>query len=249
MITTPYVTLSSTISLDGYLDTAAPPRLMLSNDADFDRVDELRAQNDAIMVGANTVRRDNPRLLVRSIRRRSWRESAGLTCSPWKVTVTASGDLDPRAAFFADDNATKLVYCPSAQVTRIQARLGTAAIVIGLGGQITMGELISDLSDRGVHRLMVEGGGTILTQFLAADLADELQLAMAPFFVGDSSAPRFVGDAAFPWTSDRRAALAETRTIGDIVLLRYALSARFRQGTGDAHRPASALRPLVMGMS
>jgi 5-amino-6-(5-phosphoribosylamino)uracil reductase len=75
---------------------------------------------------------------------------------------------------------------------------------------------------------MVEGGGVVHTQFLADDLVDELQLVVAPFFVGDSSAPRFVADGRFPWNADRRATLAEVRQIGDVVLLRYALSPRFR---------------------
>jgi 5-amino-6-(5-phosphoribosylamino)uracil reductase len=75
---------------------------------------------------------------------------------------------------------------------------------------------------------MVEGGGLVHTQFLADDLVDELQLVVAPFFVGDSSAPRFVSDGRFPWNAGRRATLAEVRQIGDVVLLRYALSSRFR---------------------
>ena len=65
------------------------------------------------------------------------------------------------------------------------------------------------------------------TQFLTADLADELQLVVAPFFVGDSRANRFVGDGRFPFNPGRRARLAEVRPIGDVVLLRYALSSRF----------------------
>jgi 5-amino-6-(5-phosphoribosylamino)uracil reductase len=63
---------------------------------------------------------------------------------------------------------------------------------------------------------------------LTAGLADELQLVVAPLFVGDSRARRFVGDGLFPWTADRRATLAEVRQIDDVALLRYALSARFR---------------------
>jgi 5-amino-6-(5-phosphoribosylamino)uracil reductase len=78
-----------------------------------------------------------------------------------------------------------------------------------------------------VERLMVEGGGTVHTQFLTADLVDELQLVVAPVFVGDSQAPRFVRDGHFPWNPARRATLAEVRQIGDVVLLRYALSSRF----------------------
>jgi 5-amino-6-(5-phosphoribosylamino)uracil reductase len=75
---------------------------------------------------------------------------------------------------------------------------------------------------------MVEGGGQVHTQFLTEGLADELQLVVAPFFVGDSRAPRFVRDGRFPWNPDRRATLSEVRQIGDVVLLRYALSPRFQ---------------------
>ncbi|WP_198932387.1 dihydrofolate reductase family protein, partial [Pseudonocardia sp. Ae717_Ps2] len=60
----PYVLLSVAMSIDGYIDDASDERLLLSNSADFDRVDEVRAQSDAIMIGAGTLRADNPRLLV-----------------------------------------------------------------------------------------------------------------------------------------------------------------------------------------
>jgi len=233
----PYVTLSGAISLDGYLDTADPPRLTLSNEADRDRVDGVRAQSDAILVGARTVRRDNPRLLVRSPARQSWREAAGLPHSPWKVTVTTSGDLDPRAAFFTTGDTPKLVYCPTSVEARIRESLGNSALVVGLGADVDMSELVADLADRGVRELMVEGGATVHTQFLAANLADELHFVVAPLFVGDSRAPRFVGDAAFPWTGDRRATLANVLQIGDVVLLRYALSTRFA-----AHEAANTPR-------
>ena len=73
------------------------------------------------------------------------------------------------------------------------------------------------------------GGGKVLTQFLTAGLADELRLVVAPFFVGDSRAQRFVGDGSFPWNPDRRAELAEVRRLGNVVLLRYALSDRFEK--------------------
>jgi len=187
----------------------------------------VRARNDAILVGARTVRQDNPRLLVRSAERQDRRAASGLERSPWKVTVTATGELDPEAAFFTDGDTTKLVYCPRPELRRIERRLGHTASVVAVGETVTMSGLLSDLAERGVQRLMVEGGGTTLTQFLADDLVDELHVAVAPFFVGDRRAPRFVGDAAFPWTSERRAALVEARPVGDVVLLRYALSDRF----------------------
>ncbi|MFN8201204.1 MAG: dihydrofolate reductase family protein [Solirubrobacteraceae bacterium] len=222
----PYTLLSCSVSLDGYLGDHRP-RLALSNDADFDRVDAVRASCDAIMVGAVTVRTDNPRLLVRSPARRDARTARGLTPTPMKITVTGGVDLDTRSNFFTTGEAEKLVYTTSARVADARARLGPVATIVDGGPRVRMRRLSEDLADRGVQRLMVEGGGIVHTQFLAGDLADELQLVVAPFFVGDSNAPRFVSDGRFPWNPERRATLAEVRQIGDVVLLRYALSPRF----------------------
>ena len=145
--------------------------------------------------------------------------------------MTGSGELDPCADFFVAGDAEKLVYCASRGAsTRRGERLGSVATVVDGGEPVDMHRVSEDLYARGVRRLMVEGGGTMHTQFLTADLADELHLVVAPFFVGDSRAPRFVGDGRFPWNPDRRATLAEVRQIGDVVLLRYALSPRFRPG-------------------
>ena len=231
----PYTTLSCCVSIDGYLDGALVKRLPMSNDADFDRVDGVRAESDAILVGAETVRNDNPRLVVRSATRRNRRLAQGRTASPMKVTVTEHGKLDACADFFVTGDAEKLVYCASSSFEQTRASIEPAASVIDAGQTVQMSELSEDLHARGVRRLLVEGGGTIHTQFLTADLADELQLVIAPFFVGDSRARRFVSDGEFPWNPGRRATLAEVCHIGDVVLLRYALSPRF--GADAGHRP------------
>ncbi|BDZ52064.1 hypothetical protein GCM10025867_43050 [Frondihabitans sucicola] len=157
MIERLFVTLSAAVSLDGYLDTADPPRLLLSNPADLDRVDSVRAEQDAILVGARTVRLDNPRLLVRSAVRQSRRRVAGRSGSPWKVTATRTGDLDPESAFFTEGDAVRLVYCPGSEARRIRRRLGSSALVVGLGAELTMADLAADLADRGARRLLVEG--------------------------------------------------------------------------------------------
>jgi 5-amino-6-(5-phosphoribosylamino)uracil reductase len=215
------------MSIDGYVDSTTVQRLPLSNDADFDRVDAVRASCDAILVGARTVRNDNPRLLIRSGERRRERVAKGLPDGPVKVTVTRHGDLDPAAKFFRTGSAEKLVYCPTDTADALQRHLGSAATVVDAGRNVCMDRISRDLSDRGIERLMVEGGGTVHTQFLTADLADELDLVVAPFFVGESRARRFVDDGRFPWDAHRRARLAEVRQIGDVVLLRYALSSRY----------------------
>jgi 5-amino-6-(5-phosphoribosylamino)uracil reductase len=222
----PYTLLSCSMSLDGYLDAASDQRLILSNAADFDRVDEVRAGCDAILVGAATIRNDNPRLLVRSQARVDDRMARGLTPSPIKVTVTARVKLDPGADFFRVGDSEKLVYCSSETVSEARDVLGSVATVVDGGHPVQMRRLSEDLYTRGVRRLMVEGGGTVLTQFLTDDLADELNLVVAPFFVGDSQARRFVDDGRFPWNPERRAQLVEVRKIDEVVLLRYALSSR-----------------------
>jgi 5-amino-6-(5-phosphoribosylamino)uracil reductase len=223
----PYTLLSCGVSIDGYLDGVGDTRLLLSNAADLDRVDAVRAESDAILVGASTVRRDNPRLLVRGPDRRRARVAQGLRPHPVKVTVSSRAELDACADFFVAGDTEKLVYCTTEAVPDARRRLGSVATVVDGGQPVHMRSVSEDLHARGVRRLMVEGGGSVHTQFLTGDLADELHLVVAPFFVGDSRARRFVGDGCFPWHPGRRAVLADVRRIDDVVLLRYALSSRF----------------------
>ena len=153
-----------------------------------------------------------------------------------KVTVTGHAGLDACNPFFATGDSEKLVYCSSRAVALARRRLGAVATVVDGGDPVDFSRMVGDLGDRGVRRLMVEGGGRVHTQFLTAGLADELHLVIAPFFVGSSRAHRFVGDGAFPWNPDHRARLVETRQIGDVVLLRYALSSACPE---DVPRPSA----------
>ncbi|WP_433307478.1 RibD family protein [Actinoplanes sp. CA-030573] len=207
------------MSVDGYLDDSTPQRLLLSNAEDFDRVDQVRAESDAILIGAATIRRDNPRLLVNSEQRRAERVTRGLPPYPAKVTITGSG-LDADYKFF-HTGGEKLVYCATPAVDKTRTELEGLATVIDGGDPVDLPTVLDDLGERGIRRLMVEGGGTIHTQFLTQNLADEIHLAMAPFFVGDSTAPRFVGSGQFPQDVTHRMNLEEVRAIGDIVFIRY----------------------------
>jgi riboflavin biosynthesis pyrimidine reductase/pyrimidine deaminase RibD-like protein len=249
----PYVLLSCAMSVDGCLDAPGRERLVLSGAADLDRVDGERAGSDAIMVGAGTIRRDDPRLLIRSPERRAARVASGRPAHPARVTVTASGDLDPRARFFsgpvpdADPGPplARLVYCASPVADRVRRRIGGLAEVVAVGGAAVVGggadagsaegaegagnrpalaAVLADLSRRGIRRLMVEGGADLSRQFLTGGLADELQLVIAPFFVGDPGAPRFASPGRYPHGPSRPMALAEVREVGAVVLLRYLLA-------------------------
>jgi 5-amino-6-(5-phosphoribosylamino)uracil reductase len=247
----PYVLLSCAMSVDGCLDAPGRERLVLSGAADLDRVDGERARSDAIMVGAGTIRRDDPRLLIRSPERRAARVASGRPGHPAAVTLTASGDLDPRARFFSGTGPdpgpppARLVYCASPVADRVRHRIGGLAEVVdagdlgcaegaegagdaggveGTGSRPALAAVLADLSRRGIRYLMVEGGADLSRQFLTGGLADELQLVIAPFFVGDPGAPRFAGPGRYPYGPSRPMTLAEVRDVGAVVLLRYLLA-------------------------
>jgi 5-amino-6-(5-phosphoribosylamino)uracil reductase len=216
----PYVIVSAAMSIDGYLDDVSPDRLMLSNAADFDRVDAVRAGVDAIAVGAGTVRADDPRRLVRSAERREEREASGRPASPLRVVFSPSGDLDPAARLFDGEGGPVVVYTSEAGAAAC-ALAPEAAEVVPFGAVLELPRALADLAGRGVERLLVEGGGTIHTLFLAEDAVDEMHLAVAPFLLGSLGGPRFVHAAAFPQSPERPLRLAETRAIGEVALLVY----------------------------
>ncbi len=187
-----HVTASVAVSLDGRIDDHRPERLLLSSPEDLDRVDEVRAGVDAILVGAGTVLADDPRLQVRSAERRAARVARGEPETPLRVVLAGRRPLDPAARVFDGGGAVVL----------------QRADVAGV---------LDDLAARGVRRLLVEGGTGVHTAFLAAGAVDELHLAVAPLLVGDG--PRFVHPAAFP--PGQRWRLVDARAHGDTVVCRY----------------------------
>jgi len=224
----PYVLLSAAMSADGYIDDASGTRLVLSDEADLDRVDELRASSDAILVGAQTIRSDNPRLLVRSAGRRQRLLELGRAATPRRVTITCSGALEPQARFFAPAADRPLVYTDPAVASDLAARLGSAAVVVaGPADRAAAGTdrldlhwILADLVSRGVGRLLVEGGAHLLAQFLSAGLADEFLLAIAPMLVADARAPRLLAGGR----QAGRMTLAGVAMAGDMAVLHYLLS-------------------------
>lgn len=204
----PSVLLSVAMSLDGCIDDTSPHRLVLSDAADLDRVDGVRAEADAILVGAGTVRADDPRLRVRSAERVAARVAAGRPEQPLRVVLSGRGELDPVARVLGPG---AVVY--TSRPERVPA--GTEAV--DAGTPLDLGRVLDDLAARGVQRLMVEGGTAVHTSFLAAGLVDEIQVVVAPLFVGEPDAPRFVGAGRLPTGMY----LAHVRPLGDHVLLHY----------------------------
>lgn len=219
-VTRPHVLLSVAVSVDGHIDDRSGHRFPLSNADDFDHVDRIRAESCAILVGAGTLRADNPRLLVNDPGRRAARVADGHAEFPIKVAVSGSGDLDPEWKFW-HHGGEKIVYTTESGALKASAALGGLADVVALGSTVDFGALLDDLGGRGVDRLMVEGGEQVHTAFLAAGLADEIRMAVAPMLIGQASAPRFVGSADFPGGPAHRFHLEEVTRLGDVAVLRY----------------------------
>ncbi|MGA8163786.1 MAG: dihydrofolate reductase family protein [Waddliaceae bacterium] len=220
----PYIIVSTAMSLDGYIDDTSDKRLFLSNDGDFDRIDALRAECDAILVGAKTIRTDDPRLLIRSKQRQRNRQERGLSTHPKKVTMTRSGQLEARFRFFQLGDSEKLVYCGSKAADLLNRQVGKSAMIIHTeGSEVSPAFVAADLSRRGVKKLLIEGGSGINSLFLRDDLVDELRLTIAPFFVGDDTAPRFVQSEHFPFDQHSPMKIKSVNTIDDVVVINYLL--------------------------
>ncbi len=198
------VYISVAVSLDGYIDDRSPQRLVLSSAEDLADMRATREKCDAILVGAQTVRRDNPSLRVKNATR---------------VTVTHSGELDPNLHFF-DGSMRTIVLTVSERVEALRERFGERAEVVAIKS-FEPAAYVSALQDCGVRSLFVEGGTHILTAFLSSGAFDRLRVAIAPFFVGDDDAPRMVNAGRFLNDARHRLTLCGVRKLGDVAVLDY----------------------------
>jgi riboflavin-specific deaminase-like protein len=192
-----HVMVNAAVSLDGCLNDCSGRRLILSSAEDLAVRDALRAASDAVLVGAGTLRADNPKLLVYSEELRQKRLKAGAPEFPARVTITASGKLDSKLAFF-ENSAAKIIYCASEAADGLHNAVGTRAAVVPCAKNAAFSDMLVDLEHRGINRLLVEGGQSVITQLFAANLVDELRVAVAPLMVGDVRAPRLAPSGPFP---------------------------------------------------
>jgi 5-amino-6-(5-phosphoribosylamino)uracil reductase len=198
------VHVSVAVSIDGHIDDRSQERLILSSPEDLADVREAREQCDAILVGAGTVRRDNPSLGGSSAAR---------------VTLTRSGDLDPSSRFFAGGRKT-IVLTGRDRASDVKMRLGERAEVVAVDA-FDPASIVAALEDHGIRSLFVEGGTRVLTAFLSTGTFDRLRLAIAPFFVGDDRAPRLVDAGTFLNDRNHRLVLHTVRMLGDVAVLDY----------------------------
>ncbi len=183
------VTLSVATSKDGYIDDTTENRLILSTAEDWAEVYELRASTDAIVIGAQTLRADNPRLSLKADELRIKRIDCGKTPEPHKVIITGRGVISPEMRIFSSPFKNIIIF---SQIPRPE--LDELAEVI-VAEHISAALVRSELESRGLHEIFVEGGAQILDMFLREGCADELRLAVNPAIeVGDCAAPQFLLD-------------------------------------------------------
>jgi diaminohydroxyphosphoribosylaminopyrimidine deaminase / 5-amino-6-(5-phosphoribosylamino)uracil reductase len=162
-------------SLDGRIATAAGASRWVTGDADLTHTHRMRALADAILVGAGTVRHDDPQLTVRRCGGKH----------PVRVVIDSERRLGAQYRVFQDGAAPTLVLAYADRVAPGE-RLGQAQVV-GLprrAGGLAPGEIRAALAARGLHFLFIEGGGITISRFLAAGALDRLQIAVAPIILG-----------------------------------------------------------------
>ena len=216
--------ISAAVSLDGYLDDTAPQRLMLSSPEDYAAVGRLRAQVDAILIGAETLRRDNPSLATRDPVCFELRQKRGLAPHPLKIVVTRSGRLPQSARFFHEGDGEKLVICGADADPELEERLGVLAEVWrGPHREVSVDEIVDLIGARGVKTLLVEGGAHMIGGFLAAGMADYLRLAIAPVMLGARGRARLWDHLPADLFAGERAELSKSEQFGDTLALTYRL--------------------------
>ncbi len=205
------IILSAAVSADGYLDNSGGERLILSSPEDWRAIHTLRAGCDAILVGAQTLRRDNPSLVIRDDKLRRRRNAEGRSADIMKVTVSGSGRLDPTLKFFTEGDGEKVVFTHG----KLSTQLPEVATVISRP-ELTSTVILNQLRKMGVGTLLVEGGSIVLSMFLRENNWDEFRLAVAPVFVGDHTAPRLVLDGDYPPMT-----LVKTERLGQTAVMHY----------------------------
>jgi 2,5-diamino-6-(ribosylamino)-4(3H)-pyrimidinone 5'-phosphate reductase len=195
----PFAFINVAASADGKIDTYRRAGAMISSARDKQRVDRLRAESDAVMVGGRTLHDEDPDLTVKSSSLREERRSRGLPENPLKVGVATRLMLNPTCRFLNAGPAKAMLFTTSQTPEEDLRRMRAAgAVVHVLGDQrVDLRQTFLTLKKAGVERLMVEGGATLNFEALRLGLVDEVMIFMAPRIFGGESSPTLAGGAGF----------------------------------------------------
>jgi len=179
------------MTVDGKIDTFERLGAKISSADDWQRVDRLRAENEAVMVGGRTLIEEDPRLTVKSPELRKERLARGLAENPVKVGVVSEAILTPESRFIQQGPARVLIF--TAERTS-QAQLKTledAGVEVFICGEqrVDLTSMLGKLKDLGIKHLLVEGGGTLNSALIQDGLVDEIHIYIAPLIFGGAETP------------------------------------------------------------
>jgi len=229
----PFVRVNFVASADGAVgDAASGLSRGLAAPGDRAVFGLLRELADVVLAGAGTVRAEGYRGARTSPELRARRRARGQAEVPPVAVVTTDASLAPDAPLLTDTAVPPLLLTTTAAAGPARTRFGDAAEVVALGADVTPAAVLAALAERGLLRVLCEGGPTLFGSFAAAGLVDELCLSLAPQLAGAGpgrilDGPAGAGDAVGP-TSVR---LASVLAHDDGLLLRH------RTARGDAAAP------------
>ena len=192
------VVVNAAMSADGKLSTRLREQVRISGPADFRRMDELRAESDAVLVGVGTVLADDPHLTLDDEELVRDRREAGRTAHPARVVVDSRGRTPLDARILDDAAATYVLTSESASGERIRGlrRHGARVIVAG-DDRVHLPSAFAELETEGVDRLMVEGGGELIFSLFAHGLVDRLSVYVGAVVIGGRDAPTLADGDGF----------------------------------------------------
>jgi 2,5-diamino-6-(ribosylamino)-4(3H)-pyrimidinone 5'-phosphate reductase len=194
----PFVFINSAMSADGKIATIKRRQTRISGSLDFDRMDELRATSDAIMVGIGTVLSDNPSLTVKSKERKERRLTMGCEENPARIVVDSMARTPIDADIFKKGGGNRIIaVCESAPAENVSELSKHAEIICTGERHVDLAELLIELNDRGIKKLMVEGGATLNWGLISEGLVDEIYTFIGNMILGGKSAPTLVDGEGF----------------------------------------------------
>ncbi|ANM29763.1 hypothetical protein ABI59_09515 [Acidobacteria bacterium Mor1] len=219
----PHVYLNMAMTADGKITSAAREYPKFTSAFDKKNMDRLRARADAVLIGAGTLRADDPPLHVRDAEMQAYRESLGKQRELVHVLVSGSLSVDPDSGFFNPERADSLIVATvdEAPAERVAALEGKAEVWRVGSGRVDMAALLERLHERGVEQLLAEGGGELNWALAQADLLDELFITVAPSLLGGREAPTLLEGPGFAMADQTRLELADLTREGDEIYLRY----------------------------
>ena len=214
----PFIFINSAMSADGKISSVNRKQVRISGQADLARVEALRAGSDAIMVGVGTVLADDPGLRVKSKSFREERRAQGLPENPLRIVADSLARTPPDAKVLGP--GCLIAVSRSAPEDRLE-QLSRHCEIIKCGIEsVDLAELTAALYDRGIKRLMVEGGARLNWSLIEQGLVDELYVYIGGLIIGGESSPTLVDGQGFR-ESFPRLRLDSVERLDEGVLLKW----------------------------